>query len=113
MTWLEKIAGKLCKKHFFDPHWEKKTAQVMVYERVTLYGLMIVPKRSVTYGKMNPKEAREIFIRNALVLGDYETNAQFLKHNRQLIQDIEELEHKTRRQDVLVEEQDIFTFTTK
>lgn len=113
VTWLEKIAGKLCKKHFFDPHWEKKTAQVMVYERVTLYGLMIVPKRSVTYGKINPKEAREIFIRNALVLGDYETNAQFLKHNRQLIQDIEELEHKTRRQDVLVEEQDIFTFYDK
>lgn len=113
VTWLEKIAGKLCKRHFFDPHWEKKTAQVMVYERVTLYGLTIVPKRSVIYGKINSKEAREIFIRSAFVLGDYETNAQFFKHNRQLIQDIEELEHKTRRQDVLVEEQDIFSFYDK
>ncbi len=113
VTWLEKIAGKLCKKHFFDPHWEKKAAQVMVYERVTLYGLVIVPKRSVIYNKINPQEAREIFIRNALVIGDYEINAQFLSHNRQLIQDIEELEHKTRRQDVLVDDQDIFTFYDK
>lgn len=85
----------------------------MVYERVTLYGLIIVPKRSVIYNKINPQEAREIFIRNALVIGDYETNAQFLSHNRQLIQDIEELEHKTRRQDVLVDDQDIFTFTIR
>lgn len=113
VTWLEKIAGKLCKKHFFDPHWEKKTAQVMVYERITLYGLTIVPKRGVIYGKLNPNEAREIFIRNALVLGDFETTAPFLKHNHQLIKEIEELEHKTRRQDVLVNTQEIFSFYDK
>nr|WP_275587439.1 ATP-dependent RNA helicase HrpA [Nitrosomonas nitrosa] len=109
-AWLECIAGRLCKKHYFDPHWEKQSAQVVAYERVTLYGLTIVPKRRVSYGRINPKEAREIFIRNALVAGDYVTKAPFFEHNRRLIADIEELEHKARRQDVLVDEQEIFAF---
>ncbi|AKH38266.1 MULTISPECIES: ATP-dependent RNA helicase HrpA [Nitrosomonas] len=109
-SWLENIAGRLCKKHYFDPHWEKQPAQVAAYERVTLYGLTIVPKRRVAYGRINPKEAREIFIRNALVAGEYATKAPFFEHNRKLIETIEELEHKARRQDVLVDEQEIFAF---
>ncbi|PXW89687.1 ATP-dependent helicase HrpA [Nitrosomonas sp. Nm84] len=108
--WLERIAGNLCKKHHFDPHWEKKQAQVMVFERVTLYGLMIVPKRTVHYGTINPEESREIFIRSALIAGEYVTDAPFFVHNQALIHDIEELEHKARRQDVLVDEQEIFAF---
>lgn len=109
-SWLEQVAGKLCKKHYFDPHWEKQPAQVAGYERVTLYGLTIVPKRRVAYGRINPKEAREIFIRNALVAGEYVTKAPFFEHNRRLIAEIEELEHKARRQDVLIDEQEIFAF---
>jgi ATP-dependent helicase HrpA len=108
--WVEKVGGRLCKKHYFDPHWEKKTAQVSAFERVTLYGLTVVPKRRVYYGAINPKEAREIFIRSALVAGDYATQAPFFEHNRQLIAEVAALEHKTRRQDVLVNEQEIFAF---
>lgn len=108
--WLERIAGNLCKKHHFDPHWEKKQAQVVAYERVTLYGLIIVTKRPIHYGPINPKESREIFIRSALVAGEYVTQAPFFTHNQELIHEIEELEHKARRQDVLVDEQEIFAF---
>lgn len=108
--WLEKIAGDLCKKHYFDPHWEKQSAQVTAFERVTLYGLAVIPKRRVHYGVINPKEAREIFIRTALVAGEYETQAPFFEHNRNLITAVEELEHKARRQDVLVDEREIFDF---
>lgn len=109
-AWLEKIAGKLCKKHYFDPHWEKQRAQAVVFERVTLYGLTIVPKRPVAYGPINPAHAHEIFIREALVAGEYTTNAAFFKHNQQLIDEICELESKIRRQDLLVDEQQIFEF---
>ena len=80
------------------------------YERVTLYGLIIVPKRPIHYGPINPQESREIFIRSALVAGEYVTQAPFFAHNQALIQEIEELEHKARRQDVLVDEQEIFAF---
>ncbi|QOJ19798.1 MAG: ATP-dependent RNA helicase HrpA [Gammaproteobacteria bacterium] len=109
-VWLERIAGNLCKRHYFDPHWEKKRAQVVAFEQVTLYGLIIVSKRPINYGPIHPKEAREIFIRSALVAREYVTPAPFLAHNQALIQEIEELEHKTRRQDVLVDEQEIFAF---
>jgi ATP-dependent helicase HrpA len=109
-AWVERIAGGLCKKHYFDPHWEKTSAQVSAYERVTLYGLTVVPKRRVYYGTINPREAREIFIRAALVAGEYATRAPFLAHNRKLIESITELEHKARRPDVLVDETTIFAF---
>ena len=109
-SWLEKAAKGLCKKHHFDPHWEKQPAQVTAYERVTLYGLTIVPKRRVNFGAIRPKEARDVFIRNALVAGEFVTKAPFFTHNRQLIIDIEALEHKARRQDVLVDDQEIYQF---
>lgn len=109
-SWLEKIAKGLCKKHHFDPHWEKQPAQVTAYERVTLYGLTVVPKRRINFGAIKPKEARDVFIRSALVAGEFVTKAPFFAHNRQLINDIEALEHKARRQDVLVDDQEIYQF---
>jgi ATP-dependent helicase HrpA len=109
-AWVEKVAGALCKKHYFDPHWEKKSAQVAAFERVTLYGLTVVPKRRVYYGAINPRESREIFIRSALVEGEYITQAPFFEHNRKLIASVAALEHKTRRPDVLVDEVEIFAF---
>jgi ATP-dependent helicase HrpA len=108
--WLEKAGAHLLKRHYFDPHWEKQPAQVTAWERITLYGLTIVPKRRVHYGPLNPTEAREIFIRGALAEGEFHTRAPFFAHNRQLIAEVEELEHKSRRQDVLVDEHTLFAF---
>ncbi len=108
--WIEPVAQALVKKHHFDPHWEKERAMVVAFERVTLYGLTIVPKRRVHYGPIDPKGAREIFIRRALAAGDYETRAKYYEYNQQLIKDVQELEHKARRRDVLVDEQVIFAF---
>ena len=108
--WVERIAGDMVKRHYFDPHWEKDRGMVTAFERVTLYGLTIVPKRSVHYGPINPAEAREIFIRRALVEGDYLIRTDFLIKNQMLIKEVQALEHKARKHDVLVDEQSIFTF---
>jgi len=108
--WVEAAAGDLVKKHYFDPHWEKEHARVSAYERVTLYGLTLVPRRPVHYGPINPKEAREVFIRGALVAGEFDTRAPFLAHNRGLLKEIEALEEKARRRDVLVDEETIYAF---
>ena len=108
--WLEEVGAHLIKRSYFDPHWEKKAAQVAAWERSTLYGLVINPKKRVHYGPMNPQEAREVFIREALVNGEFNTQAPFFAHNRKLIADIEALEHKARRPDVLVDDELIFAF---
>lgn len=108
--WVEKAAAPLLQRHYFDPHWEKTTAQVAAYERLTLYGLTIVPRRRIHYGPIDPRESREIFIRGALVAGEFNTRAPFFAHNRKLMAEVEELEHKSRRQDVLVDEERIFAF---
>ena len=108
--WLEEIGAHLIKRHYFDPHWEKKAAQVAAWERSTLYGLIINPKKRVHYGPMNVAESREIFIRQALVAEEFNTQAPFFAHNQKLIRDIEALEHKARRPDVLVDEELIFAF---
>jgi ATP-dependent RNA helicase HrpA len=108
--WVEACAGELAKKHYFDPHWEKERSMVAAYERVTLYGLTLVPRRRVHYGPINPGEARQVFIRGALVAGEYETRAPFFAHNRQLRKDVEALEHKARRRDVLVSDEAIYAF---
>ena len=108
--WIERIAGEMVKRHHFDPHWEKDRAMVTAYERVTLYGLTIVPKRSVHYGPINPREAREIFIRRALVDGDYQTGAKFFVKNQMVIKEVQALEHKARKHDVLVDEHTLFAF---
>jgi len=108
--WLEETGGHLIKRHYYDPHWEKKAAQVVAYERSTLHGLLLNAKKRVNYGPMNVAESREVFIRQALVGGEFETRAPFFAHNRKLIADIEALEHKSRRPDVLVDEELIFAF---
>jgi ATP-dependent helicase HrpA len=108
--WVEQVAGDLCQRHYFEPHWQKRTGQVGAFERVTLYGLTLVAKRRINYGPKDPVLAREIFIREGLVAGEVLTNAAFFRHNQQLIQEIQELEHKVRRQDILVDEQQLFAF---
>ncbi|MDD5299128.1 MAG: ATP-dependent RNA helicase HrpA [Gallionella sp.] len=108
--WLEEVGAHLIKRHYYDPHWEKKAAQVSAFERSTLHGLLLNAKKRVHYGPMNPAEAREIFIRQALVGGEFNTQAAFFAHNQKLIADIEALEHKARRPDVLVDDELIFSF---
>ncbi len=108
--WIEEVAEKLCQHHYFEPHWEKRRAQVGAYEKVTLYGLTIVAKRKVNYGPLEPKLSKEIFIRHALVQGEYDCKADFFQHNHALVHEIENLEHKSRRQDILVDEEKIYAF---
>ena len=114
--WLERVGAHLIKRHVFEPHWEKASGQVQAWERATLHGLLLWPKRRVAYGK-NAGEmavARELFIRRALVEGevqeDFARRAKFFQHNRRLIAEIEALEHKSRRPDVLVDEELIVAF---
>jgi ATP-dependent helicase HrpA len=111
--WLEKVGGHLLKKSWGEPRWEKRSAQVTASERATLYGLVVYSQRRINYGVFNPVEAREIFIRDALVGGDYETRAPFFAHNHKLVKEIENLEHKSRRQDVLVDDELIAAFYDK
>ncbi|WP_229204995.1 ATP-dependent RNA helicase HrpA [Duganella sp. Leaf61] len=111
--WLEKVGGHLLKKSWGEPRWEKRLAQVTASERATLYGLVVYSQRRINYGAFNPTEAREIFIRDALVGGDYDTRAPFFAHNHKLIKDIENLEHKSRRLDVLVDDELIAAFYDK
>jgi ATP-dependent helicase HrpA len=111
--WIEKIGGHLLKKSWGEPRWEKRSAQVTASERATLYGIVVYSQRRINYAAINPMEAREIFIREALVGGDYDTRAQFFAHNHKLIREIENLEHKSRRLDVLVDDQLIAAFYDK
>ncbi|MDN0085000.1 ATP-dependent RNA helicase HrpA [Crenobacter sp. SG2305] len=108
--WVEKLVPHLIKYHYFDPHWEKARGEVVASERVTLYGLTLVPRRPVSYGRIDPAASRELFIRGALVAGDYSSNAPFFQHNQRLIREIEQLEHKARRQDVLVDDEVLYGF---
>ena len=108
--WIEQIGGHLLKKQMLDPHWEKKAAQVTALERATLYGIVIYNNRRVDFGKVDPHGARDIFLREALVQGEWETRLPFLAANQKLIAKVEELEHKSRRQDVLVDEELIYAF---
>ena len=108
--WLPQLAGHLIKTQLLEPHWEKKAAQVVALERATLYGIVIYANRRVDFGTVDPAAAREIFIREALVAGDWETKLPFAAANRKLIAQVEELEHKSRRQDVLVDDELIFAF---
>ncbi|OYO30402.1 ATP-dependent RNA helicase HrpA [Janthinobacterium sp. PC23-8] len=108
--WLEKVGEHLLKKSWGEPRWEKRSAQVTASERATLYGLVVYSQRRINYGNFNLPEAREIFIRDALVGGDFDTRAPFFAHNLKLIKDIENLEHKSRRLDVLVDDELIAAF---
>ncbi len=112
--WLEKVGAHLIKRQYFDAHWEKRSMQVSSWERTTLYGVVINPKRRIHYGPMAPAESREIFIRQGLVSEEideaFAKRWPFFLHNQKLIREIEHLEHKQRRQDVLVDDELIFAF---
>ncbi len=108
--WIPTIAGHLLKRQLLDPHWEKKAAEVVAYERATLYGIVIYSGKRVNYGRIDLPAAREIFIRAALVEGDWESKLPFIGHNKRLLAQVEELEHKSRRQDVLVDDELIYSF---
>ena len=108
--WIEQEAPHLVRHHYFEPHWEQKRGEVVASERVTLYGLTVLPRRPVSYGKVAPEEAREIFIRGALVAQESNLQTAFFAHNKKLIKEITELEHKSRKQDVLVDDEALFAF---
>ncbi|MFH8678845.1 ATP-dependent RNA helicase HrpA [Streptomyces lydicus] len=108
--WIEPLAQHLVKRTYSEPHWEQKMAAVMAYERVTLYGVPIVAQRKVNYGRIDPETSRDLFIRNALVEGDWRTHHQFFHDNRKLLGEVEELEHRARRRDILVDDETLFDF---
>ena len=108
--WIPPLAGHLLKTQLLEPHWEKKAAEVVALERATLYGIVIYNNRKVNYGRIDPVAAREIFIREALVGDEWETKLPFLAHNRKLVAQVQDLEHKARRQDVLVDDELIHAF---
>ncbi|WP_439609150.1 ATP-dependent RNA helicase HrpA [Hydrogenophaga sp.] len=108
--WLEQVGSHLIRKQLLDPHWEKKAAQVTALERATLYGLVVYSNRRTDYGRVDPVGARAIFIREALVAGEWGTSAPFLAANQKLVRQVAELEHKSRRQDVLVDDELIYAF---
>ncbi len=111
--WIEQVAGHLLKKQLLDPHWEKKAADVISLERATLYGLVIYSGRRVPFARVDMQGAREIFIREGLVAGQWDTRLGFLAANQKLVRQVQELEHKSRRQDVLVDEELIYAFYDK
>jgi ATP-dependent helicase HrpA len=102
--WVERVGGHLLKKQLLEPHWEKKAAQVVALERATLYGIVIYSGRRVNFARLDPKTARQIFIRDGLVAAQWDTKLPFLAHNQKLIAQVQKLEHKARRQDVLVDD---------
>ncbi|SHL21195.1 ATP-dependent RNA helicase HrpA [Actinacidiphila paucisporea] len=108
--WVEPLAQHLVKRTYSEPHWEKDQAAVMAYEKVTLYGVPLVAQRKVTYGRIDPEVSRELFIRNALVEGDWRTHHQFFHDNRKLLGEVEELEHRARRRDILVDDETLYDF---
>ncbi|XVU22289.1 ATP-dependent RNA helicase HrpA [Actinoplanes sp. CA-054009] len=106
--WAEKLAPHLVKRSYSEPHWEKKQGAVMAYEKVTLYGLPIVPRRKVGYSKVDPVVSRELFIRHALVEGDWETHHKFFAENAKLLEQIEEIENRARRRDIAVDDETVY-----
>ncbi|WP_313526530.1 ATP-dependent RNA helicase HrpA [Stutzerimonas kunmingensis] len=108
--WIEPLAGHLIKKNHFEPHWEKKRGQVVAYEQVTLYGMIVVGRRPVHYGPIDPPAARELFIREGLVRGEMHSRARALNANRELLERLDELEAKARRRDILADEETLFDY---
>ncbi|AMD01658.1 ATP-dependent RNA helicase HrpB [Halomonas chromatireducens] len=108
--WIEPLAGHLVRRTYSDPHWEMKRAQVVANEQVTLFGLPVVSGRKVHYGPIAPGEARELFLRRALVEGEFRTRGAFFDHNRALVEEVEGLEDRARKRDILVDEETLFDF---
>ncbi|MDZ7653178.1 MAG: ATP-dependent RNA helicase HrpA [Burkholderiaceae bacterium] len=109
-VWIERVGAHLLKKSWSEPHWEKGAGQVVAFERAALYGMTVYAQRRVGFGERDPRAARDLFIRTALVDGELDTQAPFFQHNRRLVREIRELEHKTRRPDVLVDDELIAAF---
>jgi ATP-dependent helicase HrpA len=108
--WVEELAGHLLRRTYSEPHWEKKRGAVMAWERVTLYGVPVVSGRKVSYGRVDPALSRELFIRHALVYGEWDTRHEFFHANRALVAEVEELEDRSRRRDILVDDETLFDF---
>ena len=108
--WAEELAGHIVKRNYSEPHWERKRGAVMAFERVTLYGVPIVAGRKVSYGSIDPELSRELFIRRALVEGDWDTRHHFFHDNRKLLNEVEDLEHRARRRDIVVDDEALFDF---
>ncbi|HEX4869447.1 MAG TPA: ATP-dependent RNA helicase HrpA [Moraxellaceae bacterium] len=108
--WAEALAGDLLKRKYFEPHWERRQGRVVAYEQTSLYGLVLNPKKKVGYEGINRPEAREIFIRSALVEGDVEMKAPFFRHNQEMVEEVRVLEDKVRRRDILVDEETLYAF---
>jgi ATP-dependent helicase HrpA len=106
--WAEKLAPHLVKHSYSEPHWDRKMGAVMAFEKVTLYGLPIVPRRRVGYGKVDPVVSRELFIRHALVEGDWETHHKFFAENKRLLEKITEIENRARRRDIAVDDETVY-----
>ncbi|PPK92194.1 ATP-dependent helicase HrpA [Kineococcus xinjiangensis] len=108
--WIEPLAEHVVKRQYSEPHWSRKRAAVVATERVTLYGVPIVAGRTVAYGRIDPELSRELFIRHALVEGDWDTRHEFFGRNRELLEEAEELEHRARRRDIVVDDEALFRF---
>jgi ATP-dependent helicase HrpA len=108
--WIEAAAQHVIERSYAEPHWDRQSARVMAYERVTLHGVTLASRRRVHYGPIDPELARELFIRGALVAGDYDSHAKWFQHNRELVAHIEELEHKARKSGVWLDEERMFRF---
>ncbi|MEH6533415.1 MAG: ATP-dependent RNA helicase HrpA, partial [Photobacterium frigidiphilum] len=108
--WVEPLAQHLLRRSYSEPHWEKKQAAVFAFEKIMMYGIAIVANRKVNYGSIDAQVSREIFIRSALVEGDWETKHKFYHQNRRLLREVEELEHKSRRRDILIDDDELFEF---
>ncbi|MDQ1702619.1 MAG: ATP-dependent helicase HrpA, partial [Frankiaceae bacterium] len=111
--WAERLGDHLVARSYSEPHWERKRGGTVAYERVLLYGVPLIARRAIDYGKIDPALARELFIRNALVEGDWSTHHRFFAANRALLEDIEELEHRSRRRGLVVDEETLFEFYDK
>ncbi|MET1087539.1 MAG: ATP-dependent RNA helicase HrpA [Arthrobacter sp.] len=109
-VWVEQVAPDLVKRSYSEPHWSTRQGAVMAYEKVTLYGVPIIAQRRINYGRVDPVMARELFIRHALVEGDWKTHHKFFHRNRDLLQEVEELEARMRRRDLLVDDETLFEF---
>ncbi|HEX4787609.1 MAG TPA: DUF3418 domain-containing protein, partial [Actinospica sp.] len=108
--WVEELAEHLVKRSYSEPHWSKAEESVLAYEKVTLYGIPIVAQRKVHYGKIDPELSRELFIRHALVYGEWNTRHQFFHDNRKLLKEVEELENRARRRGIVVDDETLFDF---
>ena len=108
--WIERYASHLIKRSYSEPHWQERRAQVGAFEHISLYGLVIHPRRRVNYGPIDPETSRSLFIRHALILGEYQSQAGCLEKNRALVNEIEDLEARARRRDILVDEDSLYRF---